>query len=73
MPKTYNYLATNDWVELQGYNKIGENTFPNLMGEHTSAIQLAYATDELVIRAKLETQILWFDRYINGDERIFRL
>lgn len=33
MPKTYNYLITNDWIGLKGYNKIGENTFPNLMGE----------------------------------------
>lgn len=34
MPKTYNYMVTNDWIGLKGYNKIGENTFPNLMGEY---------------------------------------
>lgn len=34
MPKTYNYLVENDWIDMKGYNKIGSNTFPNLMGEH---------------------------------------
>ncbi|EDW81497.2 uncharacterized protein Dwil_GK12100 [Drosophila willistoni] len=31
MPKTYNYLTGSGWYEMQGYNKIGDNTFPNLM------------------------------------------
>ncbi|CAG2064629.1 unnamed protein product, partial [Timema podura] len=31
MPKTYKYLKINDWFELTGYNKVGENTFPNVM------------------------------------------
>lgn len=38
MPKTYNYLVTNDWIGLKGYNKIAENTFPNLMGEHSICV-----------------------------------
>uniref|UniRef100_A0A6P4FIR0 Uncharacterized protein LOC108052502 n=1 Tax=Drosophila rhopaloa TaxID=1041015 RepID=A0A6P4FIR0_DRORH len=31
MPKVYNFLTGSGWYELQGYNKIGDNTFPNLM------------------------------------------
>ncbi|XP_017048884.1 uncharacterized protein LOC108093372 isoform X2 [Drosophila ficusphila] len=31
MPKMYEYLKTSNWFELQGYNKMGDNTFPNLM------------------------------------------
>ncbi|KAJ8931099.1 hypothetical protein NQ314_016035, partial [Rhamnusium bicolor] len=30
MPKTYRYLEDN-FINLKGYNKIGDNTFPNLM------------------------------------------
>ncbi|XP_044251656.2 uncharacterized protein [Drosophila takahashii] len=31
MPKVYNFLKGEGWFELQGYNKIGDNTFPNLL------------------------------------------
>uniref|UniRef100_A0A8D8ZNW9 Uncharacterized protein n=1 Tax=Cacopsylla melanoneura TaxID=428564 RepID=A0A8D8ZNW9_9HEMI len=32
MPKSYNYLETHcDLVDMKGYNKIGDNTFPNLV------------------------------------------
>ncbi|XP_037951645.1 uncharacterized protein LOC119682309 [Teleopsis dalmanni] len=31
MPLTFNYFQENNWFELQGTNKIGDNTFPNLM------------------------------------------
>ncbi|KAH8354146.1 hypothetical protein KR084_001690 [Drosophila pseudotakahashii] len=31
MPKMYEYLNEERWFELQGYNKMGDNTFPNLM------------------------------------------
>ncbi|CAH1374189.1 uncharacterized protein [Tenebrio molitor] len=31
MPKTYRFLEKNNWVNLRGYNKIDDNTFPNLM------------------------------------------
>jgi hypothetical protein len=31
MPETYNFLTRNNWIEMKGYNKIGENTYPNLM------------------------------------------
>ncbi|KAG5683390.1 hypothetical protein PVAND_012675 [Polypedilum vanderplanki] len=31
MPATHDYLQQNQWIEMKGYNKIGDNTFPNLM------------------------------------------
>ncbi|KAH8294829.1 hypothetical protein KR018_003500 [Drosophila ironensis] len=31
MPKVYTFLTGSGWFEMQGYNKIGDNTFPNLM------------------------------------------
>lgn len=31
MPNTYKHLESNGWFELRGYNKIDDNTFPNLM------------------------------------------
>ncbi|XP_017103777.3 uncharacterized protein [Drosophila bipectinata] len=31
MPQMYKYLASQHWFEMQGYNKVGDNTFPNLM------------------------------------------
>ncbi|KAF7994458.1 hypothetical protein HCN44_003930 [Aphidius gifuensis] len=31
LPKTLSYLNDNEWYNLKGYNKMGENTFPNLM------------------------------------------
>ncbi|XP_067628756.1 uncharacterized protein [Eurosta solidaginis] len=36
MPRTFQYLQENHWFELQGFNKIGDNTFPNLMALLTS-------------------------------------
>ncbi|KAL3269862.1 hypothetical protein HHI36_008919 [Cryptolaemus montrouzieri] len=37
MPKTYDYLSnrSDTWFPLYGYNKIGENTFPNLIAIFT--------------------------------------
>lgn len=31
MPKTREFLINTDWIEYKGYNKIGDNTIPNLM------------------------------------------
>ncbi|XP_051176271.1 uncharacterized protein LOC127291270 [Leptopilina boulardi] len=31
LPKTVDYLNKNEWLIMKGYNKMGENTFPNLM------------------------------------------
>nr|CAD7259343.1 unnamed protein product [Timema shepardi] len=42
MPNTVSHLRHNGWTELKGYNKIGDNTFPNLM-----AILTGYSVKEL--------------------------
>lgn len=31
LPNTYKYVEDNEWVPLRGYNKMGDNTFPNVM------------------------------------------
>ncbi|XP_030767011.1 uncharacterized protein LOC115890804 isoform X3 [Sitophilus oryzae] len=31
MPETYKYVEDNNWISLKGYNKMDDNTFPNLM------------------------------------------
>ncbi|XP_016983813.2 uncharacterized protein LOC108047907 [Drosophila rhopaloa] len=31
MPQMFKYLSAQHWFELEGYNKMGDNTFPNLM------------------------------------------
>ncbi|KAH8325590.1 hypothetical protein KR067_002156 [Drosophila pandora] len=31
MPLVYEYVKRPGWFEMQGYNKVGDNTFPNLM------------------------------------------
>jgi len=43
MPNTYNQLS-KDWVELKGYNKVGYNTFPNLMAVTTGS-NVSYVLD----------------------------
>ncbi|XP_017074164.1 uncharacterized protein LOC108109879 isoform X1 [Drosophila eugracilis] len=35
MPKTAQYLYDNEWFELAGYNKVDDNTFPNIMAVAT--------------------------------------
>ena len=30
LPRTYDFLNTNHWIEYKGYNKIADNTFPNV-------------------------------------------
>ena len=31
LPETYNHLEDNGWFEMRGYNKIADNSFPNIM------------------------------------------
>ncbi|CAG7829709.1 unnamed protein product [Allacma fusca] len=31
LPKLKNFLEANDFVEMKGYTKVGDNTFPNMM------------------------------------------
>lgn len=43
LPKTYHFLKDNNWVEFLGYNKVADNTFPNLMALFTGMNEtLAY-------------------------------
>ncbi|XP_049868179.1 uncharacterized protein LOC126368314 [Pectinophora gossypiella] len=43
MPKTYTYLKDNGAIELLGYNKVGDNSLPNiaalLLGHHESELK----------------------------------
>ncbi|XP_019762962.2 uncharacterized protein LOC125502319 isoform X1 [Dendroctonus ponderosae] len=44
LPKTCKYVENNGWISLKGYNKIDDNTFPNLMAILTGFNQTtAYA------------------------------
>ncbi|XP_073815816.1 uncharacterized protein [Musca autumnalis] len=43
MPKTYKYVEDNGWYELKGYNKVADNTYPNLM-----PLLTGYANDNAV-------------------------
>ncbi|XP_052853354.1 uncharacterized protein LOC128262843 [Drosophila gunungcola] len=31
MPLVYEFVSQPGWIEMQGYNKVGDNTFPNLL------------------------------------------
>lgn len=35
LPKTRTFLVQRNWIEMKGYNKMGDNTFPNLMAVFT--------------------------------------
>ena len=39
LPKLGKYLQQNQWVKFTAYNKVGENTFPNLMALLTGIFQ----------------------------------
>lgn len=39
MPKTFKYVEENEWLPLVGYNKMDDNTFPNLMAIFTGMNQ----------------------------------
>ncbi|XP_023214380.1 uncharacterized protein LOC111617303 [Centruroides sculpturatus] len=54
LPKTLEYLKTNmDAIEMYGYNKVGDNTFPNLIpllsGYHEKEIAFCRKSDKVVI------------------------
>lgn len=31
LPKTFRYVEKRKWISLKGYNKMDDNTFPNVM------------------------------------------
>lgn len=43
MPTTYDYLKRNEWIEMKIFNKVGDNTLPNLVailtGHNESYVQ----------------------------------
>ncbi|PSN42046.1 hypothetical protein C0J52_22054 [Blattella germanica] len=56
MPKTVAYLHRNGWLEFQGYNKVGENTLPNL-----SAIFMGLNEEQL-------KKVCWKSRHKKFDD-----
>lgn len=61
MPITAQHLHDKGWFELKGYHKVGENTFPNLMGLLTGYnITQVYEKCDPKIKGKLDTcPFLW--------------
>jgi len=61
MPKTERYLRETGWIGLKGYNKIGDNTFPNLMAILTGQTpQQAYSRCKPTVAYKLDNcPFLW--------------
>ncbi|XP_043270800.1 uncharacterized protein [Venturia canescens] len=63
LPKTEKYLREKDWFHLQGYNKMGENTFPNLMAILTGMNNAdAYAKCKPTVPYGLDNcPMLWYE------------
>ncbi|KAL0124323.1 hypothetical protein PUN28_006274 [Cardiocondyla obscurior] len=61
MPKTEKYLRETGWIGLKGYNKIGDNTFPNLMAILTGQMSdQAYSRCSPTVAYKLDNcPFLW--------------
>lgn len=63
LPNTYRYVEENDWVPLKGYNKIGDNTFPNVMAILTGFNEsYAYAVCNPKEVGRMDLcPMLWYD------------
>ncbi|KAK5644324.1 hypothetical protein RI129_005624 [Pyrocoelia pectoralis] len=63
LPYTYNYLQENDWIEFRGYNKIGDNTFPNIMGVLTGMnVSTTFKECNPKVSGQLDKcDLLWYD------------
>lgn len=63
MPKTEKYLRETGWINLKGYNKIGDNTFPNLMAILTGQTpHQAYSRCKPTVAYKLDNcPFLWYN------------
>lgn len=68
MPKTSRYLHKNNWISLKGYNKIDDNTFPNLM-----AILTGHTVNQITHlcwrnrKEKLDNcPLIWYNYSSNG-------
>ncbi|XP_060527922.1 uncharacterized protein LOC132702979 isoform X2 [Cylas formicarius] len=62
MPDTYKYVNDHGWLTLDGYNKMDDNTFPNLMAIFTGYNQSrAYEVCNPKVAGMLdECPLLWF-------------
>ncbi|XP_015605036.1 uncharacterized protein LOC107272412 [Cephus cinctus] len=62
MPRTTKHLIDTDWIRLSGYNKMGENTFPNLMAILTGFnISQAYSQCAPTVLYKLDNcPFIWY-------------
>ncbi|KAH8311988.1 hypothetical protein KR044_008888, partial [Drosophila immigrans] len=63
MPLMFKYLREENWYELQGYNKMGDNTYPNLMAILTGfnssrAYSVCKPKD---VRGLINCPIIWKD------------
>ncbi|XP_026669249.1 uncharacterized protein LOC108624917 isoform X1 [Ceratina calcarata] len=55
VPNTERYLKETGWVQMNGYNKMGDNTFPNLMAILTGQNQAqAYSICKPTVSYKLD-------------------
>ena len=63
MPLTRDYLEQQGWLELRGYNKMGDNTFPNLMAILTGQNQsFAYSKCTPKIPYGLDNcSLIWYN------------
>lgn len=68
LPKTRSFMVANEWIELKGYNKIGDNTFPNLMAIFTGKNEsTAYKTCNPKVVGPLDKcNFIWNDFKRNG-------
>ena len=72
LPLTHQFLVDNEWLPLKGYNKIGDNTFPNVMAILTGFNEsYAYSKCDPKKLNKLDhCPMIWFDfkklNYITG-------
>lgn len=68
MPKTNEFLHDNHWILMNGYNKMGENTFPNLMAILTGkSINQAYDACTPTVPYKLDNcSFIWYDFHQSG-------
>ncbi|XP_017845651.1 uncharacterized protein LOC108602134 [Drosophila busckii] len=58
MPQVFKFLRGPGWYEMQGYNKVGDNTFPNLM-----AILSGYLPDSAKAHVCDTSEKYCFDRF----------
>lgn len=63
MPMTYEYLNESDWIEFKGYNKIGDNTYPNLMAAFTgqNVTQADKTCHGKTLGNMDECPLIWYD------------